>query len=109
MTWPMRLVFLWRALALTAGPPLACAALVALALAVPPAAVVAAGVAILAAGAIPRVPSRGRAIVDALVAAALPVWLVLVTTSALVMYPFVRQHASYPRAALRISETEARP
>lgn len=109
MTWPMRLVFLWRALALTAGPPLACATLVALARAVPPAAVAAAGVAILAAGAIPRVPSRGRTIVDAVIAASLPVWLVVVTISALVLYPFVRQHASYPRAALQISETEVWP
>jgi glycosyltransferase involved in cell wall biosynthesis len=109
MTWPMRLVFLWRAVALTAGPPLACAALLAIALALPPLVVAAAALVAIAAGAIPRVPSRGRTIVDALIAMSLPCWLVVVTTAALVMYPFVRQHASYPRAALRIHETEVWP
>jgi hypothetical protein len=41
------------------------------------------------------------------VAATLPVWLLLVTLTALMLYPFVRKGASWARPMLRTGRSEA--
>lgn len=105
MRGQMQAVFLWRALALTAVPPLLMALILAGAAAAGPwvSAGMAAGFLALSAG--PRFHERpGGGVVVAL---ALPIWLVCISTAALLSYPFVRLDASYSRTAVRIHETEA--
>jgi hypothetical protein len=41
-----------------------------------------------------------------LAAAALPMWILLITCSALFLYPFVRQPASFSRLAVDAEESE---
>lgn len=109
MIGPMRAVFLWRAAALTVGPPIAAGVLIATVVASGPAVGTAvAGVMLSAAATGGTALARSR-LVDGIVAVALPLWIVVVTATALVSYPFVRQRASFPRTALRTREREVCP
>lgn len=109
MAWPMRTVFLWRAAALTIGPPIALALLVMLAFMAGPAVVAGVGGFVLAAGAIRGIPTIGRSLIDGAIALALPFWLVLITMTALVLHLFIGTRTLSPRTSLRTHETEARP
>jgi hypothetical protein len=105
MSAPMRAVLVWRALALTLVPAAAMAAgwVVAAAGGAP---WLAAGAALLLAGGLP--PSeRLRGLQQTVAATALPLWILVITLTALVLYPFVRQSASYPRFGLKAGESEA--
>ena len=105
MPAPMRAVLLWRALALTLVPAAAIAAgwVVATTGGTP---WFAGGAVLLLAGALPG-SGRLRGLQQTLTATALPLWIFLITLTALVLYPFVRQSASYPRFGLKAGESEA--
>ena len=120
MAAPMRTVLLWRSLALTVGP-VAGLGVVLLLIALFGLSWVAGGILVVGlAGVRPagirsadirsagiRSSGSGRGFPDVAGAAALPLWILCITLTALVLYPFVRQTASYSRPAMRPGETEA--
>ncbi len=107
MAAPMRTVLVWRALALTVAPVagLGAGLLLTMLIGLP---WVAGGILVLTA-ATGVAAARGRRgwVLNAAAAAALPLWILFVMLTALVLYPFVRQSASYSRSALRGGESEA--
>lgn len=103
MSHPMREIFLWRAAALTLGPIVGTALVVA----VPWLAgiggtllLVLLGAAAVAAIAAPEA-RRGEGSLEVVYALAVPISILLVTATALVLYPFVRQTASYSKTTLQ--------
>lgn len=106
MTGPMRAMLLWRALALTVLPLVGLTVAVAAATWLGPTAMAGAAGVVLGATALAR---RAGGVPATLLAVTLPLWLLLVTLTALVLYPFVRQGTPMVRPALRTGESEAGP
>jgi hypothetical protein len=103
MNGPMRAILLWRAFALTLVPLAGLAATVAIGVWLGPAVV--AGAAAVALG-LATLSRRRGGVPAAILVATLPFWLLLVTLTALVLYPFFRPGAAWARPMLRIGESE---
>jgi cellulose synthase/poly-beta-1,6-N-acetylglucosamine synthase-like glycosyltransferase len=101
---PMRALLLWRAVALTAGPMAGVAGILLLASKI--------GLAWVAGGALILAlaggwPARSSRVTRGLQGMTLPFWMLGVMTTALLLYPFVKQNPSYSRSALRADHSEA--
>ena len=107
MVTPMRTILLWRTLALTLFPIAGVAAAILVGVWLGPVAIAGAGAGAVAVTAGAATVSRRAAVPAVAVAATLPVWLLLVTLTALVLYPFVRPGVSSVRPMLRTGRSEA--
>ena len=104
---PMRAVLLWRSFALTIAPATALVGALLLTSAVGLPFLAFAALLLTSAGRVRRPPASAGPLGNALVGAALPVWIILITCTALVLYPFVRQSASYSRLGLKADHSGA--
>jgi cellulose synthase/poly-beta-1,6-N-acetylglucosamine synthase-like glycosyltransferase len=103
MKGPMRGLLMWRGMALTVGPLAGLTLVLVLADLIGP--WWSAGMTFTVAAAGSALPRRSK-VAHALQGATMPLWILGITLTALVLYPFVRQSPSYTRPAASAARSE---